>query len=350
MKMKTENSPIRLSEVADSIRYIPLETSDSCLVGSVDKMLRTAKGEYILVDQEKSRAIYVFDAAGHFLNRIGKCGKGPAEYSMIEDVTYGFDAVYVWDNVQDKILKYHTDGTWIASFPFRCTAYSFCCLGKDRFAFGCDYARNPSFYQEGHYPNVLFYDAMNHQTQPYLYFDEKVNNAAYTLTLNNLTQSTLRLPLNDTLYAVNSDGVFPQVLLQYDEKLKQQKQAYLASTRAETLTAVEADQALQAGSFPQLISYSSSQEVSLLFLRMGSYLYFGFFYPHSGTYLEGAAAGAFPVENDMDGSFFFIPLYQDGNRAYCLIDPSRLPDGHRCPLPLDIEDNPVIAEVYLKVR
>ena len=99
MKMKTENSPIRLSEVADSIRYIPLETSDSCLVGSVDKMLRTAKGEYILVDKEKSRAIYVFDAAGHFLNRIGKCGKGPAEYSMIEDVTYGFDAVYVWDNV-----------------------------------------------------------------------------------------------------------------------------------------------------------------------------------------------------------------------------------------------------------
>ena len=41
LKLYQKENIIRLSEIADSIHYISLETLDSCLIGAIDKILRT---------------------------------------------------------------------------------------------------------------------------------------------------------------------------------------------------------------------------------------------------------------------------------------------------------------------
>lgn len=102
LSLRQEENLIRLSEISDSVHYIPLETSDSCLIGSVDKLLRTDDGNFIVVDKEVASSVLLFDPEGNFLNRIGCRGQGQSEYVMIEDVAYRDGCIYVWDGIQKK--------------------------------------------------------------------------------------------------------------------------------------------------------------------------------------------------------------------------------------------------------
>ena len=106
LPLRQNDQLIKLSELADSIRYIPLQTTDSCLIGSIDKLLQTDKDKFVIVDKETAVAVYLFDKNGRFLNHIGRQGQGYGEYVSIEDVTWGDGYVYVWDSNLNKVLKY----------------------------------------------------------------------------------------------------------------------------------------------------------------------------------------------------------------------------------------------------
>ena len=70
---------IKLSEVAKSVRVIPLETTEECLLGTDLKIYYGE--EYIFVcDQRQPGAFYRFSKDGKFLNKIGCSGEGPEEY------------------------------------------------------------------------------------------------------------------------------------------------------------------------------------------------------------------------------------------------------------------------------
>lgn len=57
LKLYQKENIIRLSEIADSIHYISLETSDSCLIGAIDKILRTDNSDIIVVDKDVASSI-----------------------------------------------------------------------------------------------------------------------------------------------------------------------------------------------------------------------------------------------------------------------------------------------------
>lgn len=63
---------------------------------------------------------------------------------------------------------------------------------------------------------------------------------------------------------------------------------------------------------------------------------------------EASACGKYPVVNDVDGSFLFSPRCVDGNRVYCLIEPSALSTRSKLPVDVEIEDNPILAEIYMR--
>lgn len=58
-----------------------------------------------------------------------------AEYIKIEDVTYGYGFIYVWDSVQKKVLKYSENGDFLDSYKFDYTAYSLCCINENLLSF-----------------------------------------------------------------------------------------------------------------------------------------------------------------------------------------------------------------------
>jgi hypothetical protein len=68
-----------LSEVAEDITFIPLETTDECLLGGIDA-IRFSKNYIIVIDGSPYNQIYLFDRKGKFIRKIGSRGRGPCEY------------------------------------------------------------------------------------------------------------------------------------------------------------------------------------------------------------------------------------------------------------------------------
>ena len=80
--------PIWTSELIDSVKYIPLETTPESLLSEL-KNVYVHKGFVYLLDDNYS--LLKFDATGKFICKIGGQGKGPGEYLSLQDFT-------IWDN------------------------------------------------------------------------------------------------------------------------------------------------------------------------------------------------------------------------------------------------------------
>ena len=68
---------LNLSEFAESIELIPLETTDDCLIGWMPEIIATEKYYYMIsavgYDFQK---LYVFDKQGKFVRQISSRGQG----------------------------------------------------------------------------------------------------------------------------------------------------------------------------------------------------------------------------------------------------------------------------------
>lgn len=102
---------IMLNELASDIRYVPLETTDDCLMNNEFYIMQYT-GEDIIIS-----GIFHFDKNGKFLNKIGSKGQGPEEYLQ------GLFAFGDWKNkllyVQNwtTLTCYGFDGTFVRSVP-----------------------------------------------------------------------------------------------------------------------------------------------------------------------------------------------------------------------------------------
>ena len=68
---------IKLSDIADEVQYIPLETNSECILSKGYTIVPT-KDYFFIADGEKP--LFVFDREGKFVRKIGKVGKGPGEF------------------------------------------------------------------------------------------------------------------------------------------------------------------------------------------------------------------------------------------------------------------------------
>ena len=107
-----KKSTIKLSSVANRIKYIPLETNPDCILGRDYKVELTEK--YIFIFDYLN--LYRFSITGKFLNKIGYKGRGPGEYMRlgagfaIDDIQ---KEVFLLDFERKKILVYKYDGTFL---------------------------------------------------------------------------------------------------------------------------------------------------------------------------------------------------------------------------------------------
>jgi len=78
-----DRQPINLSEIATKVEYVPLETSDSCLIGN-HMSISTSANYIIAVD---SKQMLLFDRkTGKFVRKIGQYGKGPGDFSRTDEI------------------------------------------------------------------------------------------------------------------------------------------------------------------------------------------------------------------------------------------------------------------------
>lgn len=101
-----------------------LQTSDSSLVGKVDKVYKSSGRYYI---QSDNKTLKVFDAEGKYLRQIGSLGGGPEEFSFLTD--FDVDTEHVYILTARKILIYDREGKYERSVSFPMNVSGFKVIG-----------------------------------------------------------------------------------------------------------------------------------------------------------------------------------------------------------------------------
>jgi hypothetical protein len=105
-----------LSQVADSITYIQLETNEKSLLGNI-KNIQYRNGIYYILD--RSSTLYLFDDKGSFIDALNKGGKNRGEYLDIQ--TFNVDSagnIHILDLFIKKILEYSKDLEFVSETRF----------------------------------------------------------------------------------------------------------------------------------------------------------------------------------------------------------------------------------------
>ncbi|MGM0408239.1 MAG: 6-bladed beta-propeller [Bacteroidota bacterium] len=72
---------VGLSEIAEDVKCIPLEITDSCIIDKIIKV-KTMEGQIYIADNAH---VFQFNADGGFVKQIGRKGRGPGEHQLIFD-------------------------------------------------------------------------------------------------------------------------------------------------------------------------------------------------------------------------------------------------------------------------
>lgn len=105
LNTQTASNQIDISPFIDAnIDIVKLETTETCLVRADAVKLLTEK--YILIGDNVSKQIFMFDRQGKFIRTIGKIGRGPGEYVDLYGFYYRKDSLYIHDRIQTKLISY----------------------------------------------------------------------------------------------------------------------------------------------------------------------------------------------------------------------------------------------------
>lgn len=105
--------------------YVKLETGQDHLIGS-NILIKFYKSDIYVMDTRNEKCVMHFDKTGIFLNKIGKVGYGPEEYSNILDFAIDNDTISILSGqgAKSKIYNYLVDGSYIKDFIIDVTANS----------------------------------------------------------------------------------------------------------------------------------------------------------------------------------------------------------------------------------
>ena len=104
---------LNLSEFVTEIKYIPLETNDSVLIGQKILNIIYEDEEILVLDVSFSNKnnCYLFDNNGKFSCKIGEMGQGPNDYLHINSISKLKNLIYLMD--WNKILIYNSSGNLV---------------------------------------------------------------------------------------------------------------------------------------------------------------------------------------------------------------------------------------------
>lgn len=117
-KIYKNRNKVKLSEIANKIDYIQLETTEKSIIGVISDPKKKIKffGNNIFVN---SNGILRFNVNGKFLNSIGNLGRGPKEYERAGSFTLfksEDSLVTIFSDVQQKGMTYNIEGDYKSSF------------------------------------------------------------------------------------------------------------------------------------------------------------------------------------------------------------------------------------------
>ena len=124
-----ETDYCRLSEYVEEVSLIPLEFTDECILGEIDKVVLTEQNIFIMERETQSTrlGVYMFDRSGKFVRRIGSRGQGPDEFVSLADFSLdeGKELIYIFDGHRKTMLTFSFSGKCIEAVDMNYYALSF---------------------------------------------------------------------------------------------------------------------------------------------------------------------------------------------------------------------------------
>jgi len=93
---------VNISDIASDVKYIPLESSESCMVRFIDKIIAFKDKIYL----KSSSEILCFNIQGEFLYKLSDSGRGPGQYNYLSDFDISSDGNTLMGLTDRKILEY----------------------------------------------------------------------------------------------------------------------------------------------------------------------------------------------------------------------------------------------------
>jgi hypothetical protein len=106
-----------LSEIADSIIYIPLETDSSSIFGKINNPIENIQFANSRIFINDGDQLLSFSSDGKLINKIGRQGNGPEEYIRINDFALleNKRLIIIKSDAQQKLLIFTFDNEFIQS-------------------------------------------------------------------------------------------------------------------------------------------------------------------------------------------------------------------------------------------
>jgi hypothetical protein len=203
------NVPEKLVKFSNT-RYIPLETTDDCLIGTISKML-IRDGRIYVADFYKAYALFVFDMKGKFLFKIANRGQGPQEYISFNDFDIHDNGdIYIYDQYGYKFLVFNSSGKYQRNIKTD-YVFSFFCLVKDKMYWA-------KFRGNGKkYADLAVYDMIDKKME-FLLKDKKflLSNEQYRYVSYSFFKSTSGITyysprFSEIIYRIDEEGVHPAI-------------------------------------------------------------------------------------------------------------------------------------------
>lgn len=106
---------LKTSYFADTVLFVPLETTSESLVGKIENFWMN--DSLILIDS-RNAPLLLFRRDGKFVNQIGKLGRGPGEYDGILNFCVIKDTIYIANPGKRTVLRYTFKGTFCDELRF----------------------------------------------------------------------------------------------------------------------------------------------------------------------------------------------------------------------------------------
>jgi len=106
-----------LSEIADSIEYIPLETTKESVIGKIYANLIYFENDLLYVILQHD-SINIYDKKGTYIKTFRKKGRGPGEYEKFNcfDIDYNTGNIYIQGH--RKIIEYKNNSEYVKTIYF----------------------------------------------------------------------------------------------------------------------------------------------------------------------------------------------------------------------------------------
>lgn len=143
-----KNRSVGYSDIIDTLsyRFIPLETTDACIIGEIGKV--EIVDDKVFVLDRFSKNIYRFDLEGRFIGQIGGRGQGPGEF--VDPYSFAINhkdkQIVICDRASFNILAYDYDGNFIHSCRMRANQFAYLPESKD-IVFLCSPAETDEQYE-----------------------------------------------------------------------------------------------------------------------------------------------------------------------------------------------------------